>query len=299
MKFAKAPLSLDGQLTLLEGRGLGFKDKDRAKRYLTFISYYRLSGYFIPFQIPGDANHNFKPGVIFDDVLQLYIFDRKLRLLVLDALERIEAAFKAAVLNEMSSVDGSHWYLDPANFVPGYDHAWLVSRIKTDTGYRKPTRQNRACAHYYAKYTDPVLPPIWMVADVLSLGTYAIMFEQLSDTGVKKRTAAKFELSHKVLSSWMHTLTSTRNICAHHSRLWNKKFSIRPTRHKRTGHLMPDNTKLYAQAIVMNDMLAAMTNSSSWAKRLYALLLECPLDTEYHMGFPIDWERDKFWGIED
>jgi len=298
MRYTKAPLNLDQQISLLKSRGLGFNDMIRAKRYLKNISYYRLSGYFIPFQELGDAAHHFQPDIVFDDILQLYIFDRKLRLLTMDALERIEAAFKANVLNEMSAVDGSHWYMNPAMFVPKYNHRWLIDRIKLDTGHGKPARQNRACAHYYETYEDPELPPIWVVADVISMGTYAIMFEQLANTNIKKKTAKNFDLSHPILSSWMHSLTSTRNICAHHSRLWNKAFSIKPTSVKRLSDHLSDNTKFYAQAVVMNDMLSSITNKSSWSKRLAEVLKECPLDVHNHMGFPEGWQTNGFWGLE-
>ncbi|MFI3893222.1 Abi family protein [Kocuria rhizophila] len=75
----------------LVGRGLEIPDGQRAERYMRHIGYYRLSPYMIPFQTH-DGSHEFLPGATFDDVLGLYVFDRQLRLLVLDAVERVEAA---------------------------------------------------------------------------------------------------------------------------------------------------------------------------------------------------------------
>ncbi|RLB89759.1 MAG: hypothetical protein DRH26_10940 [Deltaproteobacteria bacterium] len=82
--FEKSSLTPDQHIGLLKKRGLTFQDQDRARHYLQFIGYYRLSGYFLPFQVPGDSQHTFLPTTTFDHILQTYIFDRKLRLLVMD-----------------------------------------------------------------------------------------------------------------------------------------------------------------------------------------------------------------------
>ena len=114
--FNKPPLSLADQLSLLISRGLTMSDPSDATHYLTHIGYYRLSGYALPFQIGGSGadRHNFKPGVTFDDILDRYVFDRKLRLLVMDAIERIEISVRAALSNILAPRHGAHWYMSPA-----------------------------------------------------------------------------------------------------------------------------------------------------------------------------------------
>ncbi len=79
MKYSKPSLSIQDQLALLKARDLIVPDNQRAKRYLTFIGYYRLSVYFLPFQNNKDKFNN---GTKFDEILNLYILDRKLKLLV-------------------------------------------------------------------------------------------------------------------------------------------------------------------------------------------------------------------------
>ena len=113
--FNKPPLSLPDQLTLLVARGLTVNDAADATHYLTHIGYYRFSGYALPFQVGGTGSdqHNFKPGVTFDNILDRYIFDRKLRLLVMDAVERIEISIRAALSNTIAARHGAHWYLNP------------------------------------------------------------------------------------------------------------------------------------------------------------------------------------------
>ena len=99
--YEKPPLNEDELLNLLGERGLRIPDRGRAARYLRHIGYYRLSPYMRPLQDNG-TDHGFRKGTQFDDVLRLYVFDRSLRLLVMDALERVEVAVRAAISNAMA-----------------------------------------------------------------------------------------------------------------------------------------------------------------------------------------------------
>lgn len=96
LTYDKPALSLNGIVGRLVERGLDVPDPDRARRYLRHLGYYRLSPYTIPFQ-QGSPDHIYRAGTTFDDVLDLYVFDRALRLLVMDALERVEVAVRAAM----------------------------------------------------------------------------------------------------------------------------------------------------------------------------------------------------------
>ncbi|HEY5853181.1 MAG TPA: Abi family protein [Aldersonia sp.] len=50
-------------------------------------------------------------------MLDLYVFDRALRLLVMDALERVEVAVRAALTDHMSTIyNDPHWYMNPEHF---------------------------------------------------------------------------------------------------------------------------------------------------------------------------------------
>ena len=94
MHYTKPPFSIEQQIELLRSRGLLIPDGDRVARYLSHISYYRLRGYWIPFEQPGTGpKHCFRQGTTFDQVLDLYIFDRKFRLLVLEAMKMNNVIF--------------------------------------------------------------------------------------------------------------------------------------------------------------------------------------------------------------
>ena len=96
MKFTKPATSITDQLALLRRRGMVIDDEASARHYLQHISYYRLRAYWLTYETPAAAgDHAFRPGTRFEDVLALYVFDRQLRLLVMDAIERVEVALRA------------------------------------------------------------------------------------------------------------------------------------------------------------------------------------------------------------
>ena len=165
--FNKPPLSLPDQLGLLFSRGLTVNNAPDAAHYLTHIGYYRLSGYTLPFQVGGIGSdrHDFKPGTTFDDILDRYVFDRKLRLLVMDAVERIEISVRAAMSNAIAARHGAHWYLNPRLFSRTFDHGRFLNDIKQQIGHVSANNRRRDIyiEHYYQTYSTPDMPPSWMV----------------------------------------------------------------------------------------------------------------------------------------
>ena len=108
--YDKRPLSYDEQIDLLASKGLLIPDRQRTARQLKNISYYRLSAYMLPYKEKiGDAiSSKFKKGSTWDMIYRLYVFDRKLRLLVFDAIERVEIAVRAQIVHQLSQKYGSH-----------------------------------------------------------------------------------------------------------------------------------------------------------------------------------------------
>ena len=92
--FKKPALDVEQQLLLLQKRGLLVPNFDAAMHCLQTVSYYRLSVYCKSHQ---DQLHNFKTNTSFDMIWDLYSFDRELRLIFVDAIERIEVAFRTAL----------------------------------------------------------------------------------------------------------------------------------------------------------------------------------------------------------
>ena len=298
--FNKPPLSLPDQLALLVTRGLTVNNAADATHYLAHIGYCRFSGYALPFQVGGTGldRHNFKPGVTFDDILDRYIFDRKLRLLVMDAVERIEISVRAALSNAIAARHGAHWYLKPQLFNPSFHHTRFIDDIKQQIGHATANNRRRDIfiEHYYQTYSTPDMPPSWMVFESVSFGTISIAYMNLAHPEFVA-VCGSYGLPHPVLTSWLHTINYIRNICAHHSRLWNRECRIKPMIARAFKADLTPNERVYAQLVVMQIMLAKIAPGNHWAQKLRDLLAEHPVIPLVSMGFPIDWVTRKIWGL--
>ena len=124
--YAKPPLSFAEQLQLLESRGLKIPDQTLALGHLSSISYYRLSAYWYPF-LQRDTNGRvigvFEPGTDFDQVVRLYEFDRHLRLLVMDAIVRIDVHIRTLVTYHLGHRYRAFVHTDSAHFPLRFNHA--------------------------------------------------------------------------------------------------------------------------------------------------------------------------------
>lgn len=236
MKYTKHPLSIDNQLSKLQSRGLIFDNKDLAKNYLSNISYYRLRAYTYPFQdnTNAEADHRFKKvDIKFSDIIDLYCFDRRLRNLMFNAIEKIEVAVRTRIVQVYSEKYGSHWFTQESLYKSKYktdksgkvttEFALLMHDIENEVN-----RSNEDfIKHYKQKYDDPVYPPAWMTLEVLSIGTLSRLYKLLLKTDLKKQIAKDLGLSDdQILSNWLHAISVWRNCCAHHSRVWNRRCII-------------------------------------------------------------------------
>lgn len=120
-----------------------------------YVNYYKLRAYFIPFDESGQGGaHRFKTGTHFSDVFRLYRFDRKLRILVNDMLERLELAGKTRWAFELSQAKGGQAHEDARNFRdPALHQRSFDSLIEQ---YRKSKEQ--FAEHHRRKYPALYLP---------------------------------------------------------------------------------------------------------------------------------------------
>lgn len=313
MKFSKPALPLSDQLQLWQKRGLEISSADEALHYLQFIGYYRLSAYTLPYQDLTHPEKHFKPAVKFSDVLSLYVFDRELRLLVMDAIERIEVAVRSCLMNHMCIQYGGHWFMETKHFkqpiigkpwqrnTPGFDHAKFLTRIDEllgiQTGRQQPERPHNEVFvnHYYHKYTDPYLPPAWMVFELFPVGTLSSVFANLKEIKDRKAVSAPLDIDEKLLEQWLLALSYIRNICAHHSRLWNRKMVIKPIVAKKHRNWLLNNDWFYAVAVALWELLQKVAPNTKWNQRLAGLIQEFPTVPIKDMGFSNDWKTNPFW----
>lgn len=297
MQFSKPPLSIQDQIDLLRARGLTINNETRAAKYLSNISYYRLSAYTLPFQKSHDANHAFENGATFEKVLNLYLFDRELRLIVFDAIERTEIAFRTQLINQYCFAHGAHWYEDPSHFHNNYLYSKSLQKLDDEID-----RSGEVfIKHYRVKYTTPMRPPVWMSFEVASMGTLSKIYSDLKMSGAKKRISDHFMLGHpKVLVSWMHSMCYVRNICAHHSRLWNRVLTLKPLllTNPRQRWLSNNNiqvNKLFAFLSCLLYLRKVVNPKTTFAHKIRQVLRRFPEIDPTKMGFPKGWENEPMW----
>ncbi|RUW25654.1 MAG: Abi family protein [Mesorhizobium sp.] len=300
MKFAKPSLSIAHQIARIAERGMTVPNLGVASHCLQHISYYRLRAYWLPFEeaAPTPDDHKFKAGTSFDDVLALYVFDRKLRLLVMDAVERIEVSLRGSWAHHLAMKYGPHGYLDPALYRRTDRFAQAFTQLIDDIKRSKDT----FIQHYKSKYDDPEHPPIWMTAEVMSLGQLSMWLSNLAHRPDRQAIAKPFGLDEMILLSLAHHLTYVRNICAHHGRLWNKQITVKMTVPKYPMSLKAAMNpavlgRIYNTLAVLGHLMNIVAPGSHWRQEIIHLMESCPLADPVAMGFPADWKDLPAWRI--
>lgn len=318
--YEKPALSTESLIERLDERGLVMLDRDRAARYLRHIGYFRLSPYLIPFRRrPRSADHLLREGTQFDDVLELYVFDRQLRLLVMDALERVEVAVRAALTDHMATTcRAPHWYVDGAHFRDAELHKALLriiggqldDRLRRDAEHHDEDDDDAdvvyrsALEHYAVTYSWPELPPSWLMVEMLTIGQLQKLYGNLARRQDRAAIARSLGLNDPLLGSWLRTYVRVRNICAHHGRLWNVGLGVYPRIPTGRGvawleleSAQPASAerRLYPVLVSLQSVLETVSPRSSWVSRLHELLSQATPMVLRGMGVPDGWSEDPFW----
>lgn len=292
--FSKPAITITDQVTLLKKRGLEISDLPASQQALRYIGYYRLSAYMRPFQASG-ADHQFNEGTAFSDIDDLYSFDRKLRIVFLDALDRIEIGIKAAATQALCQHHGPAWFLDPKNFLPTADHGSMIEKLKDEIGTTDFSKRAVHIQHYYNNYDEPELPPSWMLMEAISFGSLARLIKNLNAKNMKS-VAWLINIPEPALKSWCLSLSYVRNLCAHHNRIWNRIYTLKPFITKQHKSELDPNDKIYAQAVTIYILLRnCSTGAPQWKNRIANLFNEHPRVPIDKMGFPTDWLSRPFW----
>ncbi len=290
--FGKPATTYDQQIDLLKQRGMVIDDDDTARFYLQHLNYYRLGAYWLPFETD-HATHQFKPGTRFSDVLDLYIFDRELRLLVLDAIERIEVSVRSQWAYQLAHRHRPHAHLDAGLFDGKF---WQSNLNKLADEVRRS--DETFIRHHLATYAEP-LPPAWAVCEVMSLGLLSRWYNSLKPIATRRAIANTYGVDEKVLQSWLHHLSLVRNICAHHSRLWNREFTITPNAPRsKPEHLSVEfvvaSRKIYNTLLILLHSMDTIAGHHHWRTRLKVLIDKHSIPVA-EMDFPKDWTQRAIW----
>lgn len=298
--FSKPPLSYVQQIDHLRASGLAIEDDAIAHYWLQHVSYYRLSAYWLYFERPkAGRGPRFRPGTRFSDITALYDFDRNLRRLVMRGTEHVEVALRGSWAYQLAHSGGGHAYLDPAFYRDTREFQASRATLERAVGHSSETYID----HYRRTYDTPALPPVWMVAEMMSLGQLSRWYSNLSDRALRNRIAAPLSLPETVLVPLVRHLTDVRNICAHHGRLWNRGFLQPPKLAQKPTDLnlsldlgaTQAPAKLYNSLTTIAHLIRTIAPESTWSTDLVALLLTHPTADLSAMGFPVDWQQRPMW----
>lgn len=324
--YKKPHLTFQEQLNLLKSRGLEISNDKAALEYLQKIGYYRLSGYLYPFRQTVDSvqphisnkssgrqnffvQDTFKPGAKFQDALALYVFDKRLRLMLLDALERIEVAIRVDIAYLLGSKDPFAY--DNPNLL----HNHFTQKESSNGLTKHQIWQNKHnqliersketfVQHFKEKYGFPL--PIWVVVELWDFGLLSTFYQGM-EVKDKTKISKKYSIQNwQLMESWLRCLNHTRNIAAHHSRLWNKNLSDRPKLPSRGevpffDGLIGDThatSRVYIALCITTYLMSYVCPNSSWPSRLKELIKSFPQIEMVgigDMGFPEYWESHAFW----
>jgi abortive infection bacteriophage resistance protein len=315
--YAKPHLAFADQVRLLKSRGLIIDDEAEAERLLSVIGYYRLSGYWYTFrrQRPGaPRDDDFVEGTNFRTVVRLYDADRRLKLAVLDAIERIEIAARVLIGFTLGR-RGAYAHLDADNLDGRFVQSSGGRASTYDRWLRKVlTAQTRSSEdfvlHFQNKYDGRL--PVWVMTEILDFGSLSYLFQGLK-VADRNEIAARLGILDRhgegngaALANWLRVLNYLRNVCAHHSRLWNRNLvdqiapshlrSIPDLRHlsnRRVTHF-----RIYSTLCIIGFQLARIGQRPAWVSQVQTLVAEefpaCGRDL-HELGFAAGWSAERPW----
>jgi abortive infection bacteriophage resistance protein len=291
-------------------------DPSAAAELLSVIGYYRLSGYWYPYRRqlgPTRRDDQFVEGTTFATVVRLYDADRRLKLHVLDAIERVEIALRVMIgftlgkrgayahLNR-ANLDGQFTRSDGRN--PSRYDEWLSKLLSTQA-----RSSEEFIVHFQQKYDGRL--PVWVVTEVMDFGTTAHLYRGLKAAD-RNAIARQWDVIDRTglgnghaLGNWLRVLNYVRNVCAHHSRLWNRHLvntiaarqlaSIPELQHLSRQHVT--HHRIYSTLCVLAFLLHRV-GQGDWVTPLRDLLtVEIPAcgRSLSEMGFPADWAAHRPW----
>jgi abortive infection bacteriophage resistance protein len=294
--YTKPWLSYQDQVSLLESRGMAIGDVRAAAEFLRHVNYYRFSGFCLAFE---SSRHQFQDGVTFEQIQAAYYFDLALRDVITEALEVAELDFRAAIAYHLGCEYGAFGHTVPGNFFTQFIHADWLDKLR-----KEAQRSSELFVdHFKATYREFPDLPVWAITEIMSFGSLSRMCR-----GMKKRDqkaiASQYGLQPHDWLSWMHHLTYVRNLCAHHCRLWDRVWSIKPKLPRgqvwKPPHLASNN-RLFATLLILNVLIGRCSTITAfpaqWRSRVEALIDQSPAvpNTAQLMGLTATWKTHPLW----
>ncbi|MDR1119914.1 MAG: Abi family protein [Dysgonamonadaceae bacterium] len=304
----KPAYTITDQIALLKQRGMIFKDEAQAHNHLQNISYYRFKGYWWDLQ-SDTTQHLFYPGTCFEDILDRYDFDRKLRRILFGGIERIEIAVRTRLIYHLSLAYGGLWYLNPELFnqvtvnINGVNktvHLWVLDELQREFARSQELFIKDHQRRYPGQAADA-----WKILEVASMGTLSKFYKNLK-TNLPERSIIANKMgvnSPHVFSGWLESIAYIRNIIAHHSRLWSRTLVKRPgmqlnnpqgawfSQPLRQGQI----DKPFSTISCMVYLCNFLNQPQDMKREIIDLINAYPCVPVYKYGFFNGWQTEPLW----
>ena len=296
MEYTKPFLTFEKQADLLmKERGM-LADRDDLIRHLKDVGYYRLSGYWHLYKKRG--TDSFWEGTTFQRVWDMYVFDRQFRLVVLDAVERVEIYMRTQLAYLLAEQTGPFGFLNRSSLPRLTEERYAHFIEKCKDAYGRAREGEPFAKHFHDKYGDDHnLPPCWVLVNLMDFGMVVTLYRG-APVPVRRQIADDLGVSTKVLNSWLVTINTIRNICAHHGRLWNRVIGNPPMIPRAEEWHVPyevKNDKIFGSLTVLSYLLERVAPETSWRARLHDLVDGLSTRNQMRMGFSEGWEDCPIW----
>ena len=238
--FIKPYSSPEQIVQILKTRGMLMEDEQKVENYLMNIGYHRLSAYIYPFYKNPKEDLLLKVGTTFKQALTLYRFDKKLRILLFNEIEKIEVAIRSILANVgCQELNDKYWITKPEYFANADKFNQTLAVIEKELASSKEDYIEDFRHNYVESY-----PPAWMITEVLSFGNLNYIYSNIASNKLMKRIAGYFGLKPQVFTSWLTVLANIRNMCCHHARIWNRDFMLNPAEPRKMSNTWIDTSKI-------------------------------------------------------
>lgn len=280
-------------------------DPVEAERWLKSVGYYRLSAYWLHHEIPPTGgktrSKQFKAGTSFAEVIACYEFDQLLRSTLLRCIMAFEVALRASWVRHLADQEGAHAYLKVDAFIDKNYHQQSINNLREEL----PRSDEKFIKHYLSTYTDPDLPPLWAIAESLTIGQLVRWITNTSSAKVKTAISADMGLpNQEVMKGVIQSVAYVRNVCAHHFRLWNKQLVKRPpivhrldkdiVTYLHKGQKQPEN-KVYNFIVVLLYLMDRQKSLSHLRQDIVSVVRCADNQILEGMGFPDNWRSRPIW----
>ena len=279
------------QVEILKNRGLNIANEEEAKDFLFKNNYYRVSGYTLTLR----SNDVFFPNKNLSNIKDIYYFDKFLRHNLLVLISEIETTVKAIYAYRFCEKYNPYAYLDSSLFTDIEKYESIIEKVENQ---KEQVKSFELCVKHFIEKKEEF--PFWAYIELFTFGNMSQFFS-ISHIDLKKLIAADFGFTMnkgaRHFETSLRVITTLRNLCAHGSRLYNRRFISKPSLNKEDQKYLrsyvdgtQDNDHLFAFLLAIK-RIVSKDSFNFFIKEFKALHKAYPTVHLTKYGFPNQWVK--------